>query len=121
MLAVIAAPELKLDADEAKLLAKATADVASFYGTVVSAKAMAWTNLVQCVGMIYGTRLFAIRNRRRDEALRRPARAAPQNAPRPNGNGVNAGPPPNTTEQKPMFMASDLNDPALLNPDYQTQ
>jgi hypothetical protein len=107
--------ELALDKAEADQLAKAAADVAQFYDVGVSGKTLAWINLTQCVGMIYGTRLFAIRQRRQNDRMRRPTGPAPQPAQRPgevkvapgSANGAKpAEPSPNAAT---MFLPSELN------------
>jgi hypothetical protein len=70
--------ELMLDHSEAKSLAEATANVARHYDVSVSAKALDWSNLVMALGMVYGTRLVAIRARRGAE--RRAGRVSPMNS-----------------------------------------
>lgn len=59
--------ELALSSDEAESLAGALATVNQFYQVEVAEKTLAWINLAQVAGMIYGTRLVAIRQRRRAE------------------------------------------------------
>lgn len=106
------ARELELDEKEAKQLATALNGVAVYYDTVVSAKAMAWINLTQAVGLIYGTRLFAIRQRRQEERLRRrPATPPPPQATAKPGSEANSGKEPKSTASEPLFMPSELNSP----------
>lgn len=106
------ARELELDEKEAKQLATALNGVAVYYDTVVSAKAMAWINLTQAVGLIYGTRLFAIRQRRQEERAKR--RAASPAAPPPNtqrpASEANSGKPPQPQQEPPvLFRPAELN------------
>lgn len=62
LLAAIAkTPELILDKDEAKQLAEGIANVSRHYDLETTQKGMDWGNLIMVVGMIYGTRIFAIR------------------------------------------------------------
>jgi hypothetical protein len=63
-------PELALTSEQATALAKATADVLSFYDTEVPAKTMAWMNLMMCAGGIYFEKLGAVAMRKRSEAAR---------------------------------------------------
>jgi hypothetical protein len=63
-------PELALSSEQATALAKATADVLSFYDTEVPAKTMAWMNLAMCAGGIYFEKLGAVAMRKRAEAAR---------------------------------------------------
>lgn len=72
--------EIALSPDEAKSLAQATANVARHYDVSVSAKALDWTNLIMALGMVYGTRVVAMRNRARSAKANR---AKPVNEPRP--------------------------------------
>ncbi len=60
-------PELEIDVDESEKLAKGIANVARHYDTKVSAKALDWYYLIQVLVLIYGTRLYAIRERKRLE------------------------------------------------------
>lgn len=57
-------PELALEESEAGELANALNTVNNFYRVEVAEKTMAWLNLAMVGGMIYGTRLLAIRERR---------------------------------------------------------
>lgn len=60
-------PELEIDEAESEKLAKGIANVSRHYDTQVSAKALDWYYLIQVLVLIYGTRLYAIRERRREE------------------------------------------------------
>lgn len=71
------AHELALEPSEAKSLAQGIANVASHYDVQTSTKALDWTNLIMVCGMIYGTRIVAIRERRRNA---RPQNEAPRAA-----------------------------------------
>lgn len=72
-------PELMLSESESTELAKALTTVNSFYNVEVAEKTMAWMNLAMVGGMIYGTRLVAIRQRRQSE--RKPDREQPASDP----------------------------------------
>ncbi len=76
--AISKTPEMALDQSEAKELAKGIANVSRHYDVSTTQKTMDIANLVMVAGMIYGSRIMAIRNRKKTE---RPARAA--NAPSP--------------------------------------
>ena len=56
-------PELELDKEEAAKLADAIADVSKYYITAFDPKKVAWVHLAVIAGGIYGTRIFAYRNR----------------------------------------------------------
>ena len=81
-IAIIAsAPEFVLDTDskdydgksEATYLAQSIKDVADHYAVkYLDQKTIDWINLFQAIGMVYGTRLFAIRERRKAERRNRP-------------------------------------------------
>lgn len=60
-------PELALEESEAAELATALSTVNSFYRVEVAEKTLAWINLAMVGGMIYGSRLIAIRERRSSE------------------------------------------------------
>lgn len=61
-------PEWSLDTEqklfdgknEAEFLAQSTADVARHYGGLMDQKSMDWANLIQCLAMVYGSRMYAI-------------------------------------------------------------
>lgn len=52
--------QLALNETEAGTLAKAVCEVQQFYPTHISAKSLAWANLIMVGGSIYGTRAVAI-------------------------------------------------------------
>lgn len=52
--------KLSINEQEANSLAKAVANVQQYYPMHVSAKAMAWTNLIMVAGSVYGSRAVAI-------------------------------------------------------------
>jgi hypothetical protein len=60
---ITSVPELELDRGESEKLGSAIKDVGSYYGAVFDPKKVAVFNLCMVAGGIYGTRLFAIRNR----------------------------------------------------------
>jgi hypothetical protein len=64
-------PELQLSVQESDEFAKALTTVSSFYNVEVAEKTMAWVNLAMVGGMIYGTRLVAMRQRRIEERAQR--------------------------------------------------
>jgi hypothetical protein len=66
--AITKVPELMLDKDESKQLAVGIANVARHYDVSASAKSIDIANLVMICAGVYGTRLFAFRNRMRMEA-----------------------------------------------------
>jgi len=72
--------ELELTADESVNLASALSTVNAFYQVQVAEKTLAWVNLAMVSGMIYGTRIIAIRERR---AQMRAAKVAQATAPKP--------------------------------------
>lgn len=69
------ASELSLDLPEAKALAEAGANLASFYPINVDPKAWAWVQLGVCAAGIYGPKAYAMARRKADEA--RAAKPAP--------------------------------------------
>jgi hypothetical protein len=69
---IFACPELQIAESEAKLLADAAARVAVLYDTTINPRVMAWSNLLSVVGMVYGTRIWSIRARWKDESKARP-------------------------------------------------
>lgn len=76
--------ELRLDNTEAKELAEAISNVSRHYDVAYTEKAVGWSRLFMALGMVYGTRLYAIRERRRaDRATPVNQPAAPQPAPQP--------------------------------------
>ena len=64
---LVKTPELALDANEASELAKAIGSVSRHYDVSASAKTVDIANLVMVCGMVYGTRLLAVRARTRKE------------------------------------------------------
>lgn len=84
-------PELVLAPEEAKTMAEAMGKVSRHYDVTVGAKAMDWANMAMVAGMVYGSRLVAMRQRGRAA----PAMAQQPQAPRqppatpapPSGNG----------------------------------
>lgn len=69
--AMLSAPEMALDKDESKMLASAISNVSRHYDVEATQKQMDWANLATVCGMVYGTRIFAMRNRARQEATTR--------------------------------------------------
>ena len=59
-------PELAIDEGEAKMLASAVSEVSKHYEVLskVSGEAVAWTHLISVCAIVYGPRIFAVRNRR---------------------------------------------------------
>lgn len=68
MAAGLQAPEMAIEADEAKMLAEAVAEVQRHYPMVIDPRVMAWVNLVSAAGMVYGPRVYMIRKRKIAEA-----------------------------------------------------
>ena len=56
-----------LDEKEALELSKASVNVSRHYGFAPSSKSVDWANLIMTLGAVYGTRLIAVRNRKRSE------------------------------------------------------
>lgn len=83
--AVTKIPELEMDGKEANGLAVAIGNVTRHYDISATQKAVDWTNLMACVAMIYGTRLFTIRQRRVSENKEAPTpfKPAPVNGMQP--------------------------------------
>lgn len=72
---------------EAEFLAKSIKDVSSHYGTVLDQKTLDWANLVQCLAIVYGGRLYAIRS------TPRPPRPTRQPTPQETARTHRAAPP----------------------------
>lgn len=61
---ITGAMELKLDEFEAKQIAENLVEISKYYPLLqASEKAQAWCNLIIVIGVIYGSRIVAIRNR----------------------------------------------------------
>lgn len=56
-------PEMAIDKMEANTLAIGIANVARHYDMGATQKSLDWANLISVVGMVYGTRIYAIRAR----------------------------------------------------------
>ncbi len=87
--AFFSAEELMLSEKEAKAYASAINEVSALYNHVVDPRVMVWGNLILTVGGIYGSRIFAIRNRKLMEA----AQTAPQFHQPPQTGGSPGGSP----------------------------
>lgn len=59
--------ELELEKQEAEKMAAALKGVADQYDVKPTEKTLAWTNLITTSAMIYGTRVFAFRLRKKAE------------------------------------------------------
>jgi hypothetical protein len=88
---IVSVPELELDRGESEKLGDAIKTVGSYYGAVFDPKKVAIFNLCMVVGGIYGTRLFAIRNRIAAQKLSR--------APNPKPTPIRTN---NTAPQSPV-------------------
>jgi hypothetical protein len=75
--AFLKTPELELEPDEAKQLAAAIAEVQKHYPMTISPEAMAWTNLGMACAMVYGPRLYLVRNRQKEEKAQRARNVSP--------------------------------------------
>jgi hypothetical protein len=64
--AMLSAPELVLDKDEAKMLAEGIAGVQEFYSFTASAEAVVWANLIAACAAVYGPRAIVIYNRKKE-------------------------------------------------------
>lgn len=73
-------PELELDSDEAKQVAAAYANVARHYNFSVNEKAADWYNLMTVCGAVFGSKIIAIRMRKKSEkpSTQKPVFAQPQ-------------------------------------------
>lgn len=67
MAAATSSPELVLDKDEASAITAAIAGVAEQYPMTIDPKALAWANLVMAATMVYGPRVYLIRERKNKE------------------------------------------------------
>lgn len=74
---IVAVPELELDRGESEKLGSAVKDVGSYYGAVFDPKKVAIFNLCMVAGGIYGTRIFAIRNRMQAQRVAKPVTPKP--------------------------------------------
>lgn len=94
MLAQAAATqEFALSEPESKALAESVRGVLAFYPTsVIDPKTIAWVNLAICAGGIYGTRILAIRARKRRKE--REEKQQPQNVVPIGGTPLNSPIPP---------------------------
>jgi len=68
--------EWALDASEAMMLAEATANVSRHYDVQIAAKTTDWISLMMVCGTVYGSRLAAIRYRKREERAANPTSPA---------------------------------------------
>jgi hypothetical protein len=72
--ALLKAPELCLSDEEAAKLSKAIARVNAEYGNVIlPPKTAAWINLAICAGGVYGPRMVAIKNNRKNAQKEKPS------------------------------------------------
>lgn len=69
-------------ATEAEFLASSIKSVSDHYGGIVDQKTLDWCNLIQCMAIVYGGRIYAIRSNPRQRAVRQPT--VQQNAERHN-------------------------------------
>lgn len=74
---IVKTPEIALDQIEARQMAEAIGNVSRHYDIAATQKTLDWANLIMAAGMIYGTRLYAIRAKR---VANKPA------SPKPNGS-----------------------------------
>ena len=95
---ILKTPELELDKDECSKLGDAIKEVGKYYNVLFDPKKVAIFHLAIVAGGIYGTRLFAIRNRVATQVkpapspINRPAATAPSNRPIPiNGKAQEPG------------------------------
>lgn len=79
-------PEIEFSEDESKKLGAAIVNVGRHYNLAVAEKTMDWTNLLMCAGMIYGSKLIAIKMRKASDRAARPEPEAEQ--PRNNAPGI---------------------------------
>lgn len=94
--AALKTPELALTEGEAQSMASAVANVARHYPTQIDPRVLDWSNLIMCLGMAYGPRLYNIRERQEQERRQRRA-SVPQGATgvqTPTPQAANNGEPP---------------------------
>lgn len=85
---LIHAPELQLEAGEAKRLAASVQKVLDQYEVVAASKTVAWIELVANMGAIYGARAYAIHLRKQAEALQRSGPIPINKQPQPTATGA---------------------------------
>lgn len=73
---VTATPELVIDGDEGKLLAKATANLLEQFDLKPDPKMQAVVGLVMAAGTVYGPRAYMIRQRKAQQAAEKKAGTA---------------------------------------------
>lgn len=116
---VLKTPELALDPREAAQLGAALANLQQFYPVSVTAKALAWANLLTAGGMIYGTRIAAIAARKAKETRERGGGGQvirPDFRPRPGPM-----PQPQPAPQPTPFVVSPDGDPVAPAPQRATE
>lgn len=122
-------PELDLDAEEAKQVAAAYANVARHYNFYVNEKAADWYNLLTVAGAVFGSKIIAIRMRKKQEAkltapkpaFTQPQRVAPTTAPPGANTGMNTNAPPPAPQPKtPLAPAPAMAMPPA-EPDYASE
>lgn len=114
--ATLQIPELALADEEGKALANALANLQRFYPVHVTEKALAWSNMLSAVGMIYGTRVGAYTTRRATERKT----AGPTNVIRPQQFSQARQPSPNAQPiQQPVIQTPD-GDPVQAAPNAAT-
>jgi len=87
MLAAISkTPEMALDNEEAMALAKGIADVAQYYPVNMAPEIYAWINLAMIAVPIYGSRIYLVSQRRREEKMKNVTPQQPAPARQYNGN-----------------------------------
>lgn len=117
---------------EAEFLAKSIKDVSVHYGAVLDQKTLDWMNLVQCLAIVYGGRLYAIRSTPRIRTVNPPTphqtaamhRAAPPGQMHRTPPPVNSFAPAASDPDNPNRVdiagvgAIDLPDDHPLSPNY---
>lgn len=91
LLAAIAkSPELAIDEIEAKNLAAGVSNVARHYNMGTTQKTLDWFNLFQALALVYGTRIFAMRDKfkRKPKTDQGKNRVDNSHMEAPNNNGV---------------------------------
>jgi hypothetical protein len=114
---------------EAEFLAKSVKDVSAHYGTFMDQKTLDWCNLIQCLAIVYGGRIYAIRSTPRIKTVRPPTpqqtaqthRAAPPGqmhvTPMPTNNYSSAEDDPNRVDIAGIGSVQ-LPDDHPLSPNY---
>lgn len=98
---------------ESEFMAQSIADVARHYGGIADQKTLDWLNLLQCLAMVYGTRVYAIAMTPKAKPVRQaqPHEFRATQQPQFHMNGA-VEPQPRATDFSKMPNAFDQSEPA---------